>query len=556
MKNILIPVMVVTVISLTALSFAGCEKGKAASGGGAHIGAVKNAVAVDNDKIEEFVKAAWSWGGYPTGNESLIIKTLSEYITIPNDSLDFDPEWSEHGYMDKAINLLAEAVEKLKTQWGEKDIKVDDITVEILGNRDRPEINEQGKRRTPLICVNIPAFGAGAPDSSVLLYGHMDKQPEMLPWAEGLSPRTPVIKDDKLYGRGGADDGYAIFSAFTAIMALRAQNAGHARCLIIIESCEESDSVDLPYYIDKIQAQISPVSLIVCLDSGSNNYDQMWVTTSLRGVVNAWVDVRVMSEGVHSGTSSGIVPSSFRIARQLISRLENETTGEIKPAWLKADIPAEIKDQAKKTAGVLGKQIYSEFPFVDGAQPVTSDLAELLLNNTWRSQLSITGMQGLPNNPQSAGNVMLPNTRFKISMRLPPTLDSEKVADALTKELTANPPYNAAITVSDFAKGNGWAAPLLSPWLAQANKESSARFFRTSQTDTTKETMYMGEGGSIPFMGLLGQKFPQAQFMITGILGPHSNAHGPNEFLDLPYVQKVTMCVAHVLAAHHAAIQK
>ena len=515
---------------------------------------VAKADAADQNKIESFVKDAWSW---KDGNESVIIKALCDYIAIPNESPAFDPKWPENGQADKAVNLLAGAVTGLKTQWGNQGCKVDDITIEVLGHKDRPEIDEAGNRRTHLIYIDIPAFGQGATDSTVLLYGHMDKQPEMLPWAEGLAPRTPVLKDDRLYGRGGADDGYAIFSAFTAVMALRAQNSSHARCVIIVEACEESDSNDLPYYIAKLQKQIGPVSLIICLDSGSKNYDQLWITTSLRGILNAWLEVCVLTEGVHSGASSGVVPSSYRIARQLLSRLEDEATGEIKPAWLKADIPAEIRNQAKKTAENLGQLIYSEFPLANiEVQPVTGDVTELLLNLTWRPQLAVTGIQGLPNAPESAGNVMLPYTRLKISLRLPPTLDAEKAAEDVANELTSNPPYNAVVTVTDFDVGNGWAAPMLAPWLAKANNEASIRFFRTNPGDTANEAMYFGVGGSIPFMGLLGELFPEAQFMITGILGPHSNAHGPNEFLDLPYAQKITMCVAHVLAAHHEAMRE
>ena len=510
-------------------------------------------MSVDQDKIESFVKNAWSW---EEGKKSVVVEALSEYIKIPNDSPVFDPKWAEHGFMDKAVDFLIENIAKLKIQWNEHGCKVDDITVEVLGHKDHPEYDKDGNRRTPLIYINIPALGSDAPDSSVLLYGHMDKQPEMLPWDEGLGPRIPVIKDDKLYGRGGADDGYAIFSAFTAIMALRSQNVSHARCVIIVEACEESGSRDLPYYIQELKDKISPVTLIVCLDSGSGNYDQLWITTSLRGVVTAWLKVQVLKEGVHSGMSSGIVPGSYRIARLLLSRLEKEDTGEITPSWLKVKIPAEIKSQAKKTAKILGRQVYKEFPFVNNdVQPVTGDITEMLLNRTWRSQLSVTGIQGLPTTPETAGNVTLPCIRLKLSLRLPPTLDAEKAAAAVVKELTDKPPYSAVVEVSDFEIGNGWAAPKPASWLETANREASTRFFRTSGAENM-EALYMGEGGSIPFMGLLGELFPQAQFMITGILGPHSNAHGPNEFLYLPYAQKVTMCVSYVLAVHGEALRK
>jgi acetylornithine deacetylase/succinyl-diaminopimelate desuccinylase-like protein len=522
--------------------------------------------AVNQDHIESFVKDAWKWE-----EKSVIVKALHDFIAIPNTSPDFDPEWSKNGHTDRAIDLLVETITELKAQWGRQGCKVDDITIEVLGHKDRPETDEAGHRRTPLIYIDIPAFGSDAPGSSVLLYGHMDKQPEMLPWREGLGPHTPVLKDGRLYGRGGADDGYAVFSAFTAVMALRAQQASHARSVIIVEAREESDSADLPYYIRKQQERIGPVSLIICLDSGSGNYDQLWLTTSLRGIVNAWLEVKVLSEGVHSGISSGIVPSSFRIARQLLSRLEDENTGEIRPSWLKVDIPKEIRAQAAKTAKILGQRVYNEFPFVnDKVQPAAGDMTELLLNNTWRSQLAVTGSQGLPTTPESAGNVMLPHTRLKISLRLPPTLDAKEAAKAVSNELTRDPPYNAVVTVSDLSADSGWAAPPLAPWLDKANREASLRFFRAnpggaspsgaspsgaSPGGASPEALYMGEGGSIPFMGLLGELFPEAQFMITGVLGPQSNAHGPNEFLDLPYAQKITMCVAHVLAAHFEAMK-
>ena len=508
---------------------------------------------MDQNKIESFVKNAWSW---ETNKESAIIKALSAYITIPNSSPAFDPEWPKNDHTDKAVDLLVATVKELKSQWGAQGCKVDDISIEVLGSKEHPERNETGQRRTPLIYINIPAFGPKAPDSSVLLYGHMDKQPEMLPWAEGLGPRIPVLKDDRLYGRGGADDGYAIFSAFTAVMALRAQNASHARCVIIVEACEESDSKDLPHYIQKLQNQIGQVSLIICLDSESGNYDQLWITTSLRGKINAWLEVKVLTEGVHSGTASGIVPSSYRIARQLLSRLENESTGEITPSYLRVDIPAQIRQQAQKTADILGKQVTRVFPFADDkVQAVSIDASELLLNRTWRSQLAVIGIQGLPTAPESAGNVMLPYTRMKLSMRLPPTLDSEKAAAAMVRELVDAPPYGALVSVSDIDAINGWAAPALAPWLEKANNEASIRFFRIKPDDTSKEALYFGEGGSIPFMDFLGKLFPQAQFMITGVLGPHSNAHGPNEFLDLPYAQKVTMCVAYILSKHHEAMR-
>jgi acetylornithine deacetylase/succinyl-diaminopimelate desuccinylase-like protein len=353
-----------------------------------------------------------------------------------------------------------------------------------------------------------------------------------------------VLKGDRLYGRGGADDGYAIFGSLAALLALHEQGVPHARCMVLIEACEESGSYDLPHYVDHLAERIGNPSLVVCLDSGCANYDQLWLTTSLRGMTGGELSVQVLTEGVHSGDASGVVPDSFRILRQLLSRLEDETTGEIKPKELYADIPEERVQQARQCAEILGDTIHDTFPFVDGMRPVSDDLVELMLNRTWRPQLAITGADGLP--PlRSAGNVLRPQTSAKLSLRLPPTLNGSKAGERVKKLLEADPPYGAKVTFKLEKDSSGWNAPALSPWLAEAVSQASQNYFGAPAA-------YMGEGGSIPFMGMLGEKFPQAQFLITGVLGPHSNAHGPNEFLHIPTGKRVSMVVADVLARHYA----
>jgi acetylornithine deacetylase/succinyl-diaminopimelate desuccinylase-like protein len=370
----------------------------------------------------------------------------------------------------------------------------------------------------------------------------------MTGWDEDLGPWEPVIKGDRLYGRGGADDGYAIFGSLTAIMALREQGLPHARCVVLIEACEESGSYDLPAYVDHLAARIGRPSLVVCLDSGCGNYDQLWCTTSLRGLTGGNLTVRVLSEGVHSGDASGIVPSSFRILRQLLSRLEDEATGRIVVEEMHVDIPAERLTQASEAARVLDTAVFDKFPFLDGMVPMHEDLAELVLNRTWRPALSVTGVDGMP--PlSSAGNVLRPHTAVKLSLRLPPTLDGKRAGQLLQELLTKDPPYGAHVTLELEKASTGWNAPALSPWLEKAIDASSRQFFG-------RPAMYMGEGGTIPFMGMLGEKFPGAQFMITGVLGPHSNAHGPNEFLHIPMGKRVTACVSHVIHQHHLAGQR
>jgi acetylornithine deacetylase/succinyl-diaminopimelate desuccinylase-like protein len=472
---------------------------------------------MDASKIDRFIADKW---------DDDIVPQLVEYIRIPNKSPMFDTQWAQHGYMDAAVALM-EAWAKAQAIPG--------LVVEVV----------QLDGRTPLIYLEIPATGADTGEDCVLLYGHLDKQPEMTGWDEGLGPWTPVLRGDRLYGRGGADDGYAIFGSLAAIQALQAQAAPHARCVILIEACEESGSYDLPAYVDHLADRIGKPSLVVCLDSGCGNYEQLWCTTSLRGLAGGNLTVKVLEEGVHSGDASGIVPSSFRLLRQLLSRIEDEATGRILLDGLHVEVPEDRMVQARKVSQVLGEEVFDKFPFLPGMRPMAEDLTELVLNRTWRPALSVTGADGIP--PlASAGNVLRPHTAVKLSLRLPPTLDGKRAGELLKDTLLRDPPNGAQVTLELEKASAGWNAPAMAPWLERAIDAASHEFFGAP-------AMYMGEGGSIPFMGMLGEKFPGAQFMITGVLGPHSNAHGPNEFLHIPMGKKVTASVARVIAEHHAA---
>ncbi len=448
-----------------------------------------------------------------------IVPALIEYIKIPNKSPDFDPDWEANGHMQKAMDLIV--------AWC-KDHPLKDMKLEVL----------QLPGRTPLLFIDIP----GEVDDTVMIYGHMDKQPEMTGWDEGKGPWIPVMEGERLYGRGGADDGYSTFASLTALSILQEQGIPHARCVVIIEGCEESGSPDLPHYIDHLADRIGTPSLVVCLDSGAGNYDQMWCTTSLRGMVVGNLSVELLREGVHSGDASGIIPSSFRVLRILLDRLEDATTGIILPKELYAEIPEQRREQAAKVAEVLGDKVWDHFPLHKGAETVALTNTELVLERTWKPQLAITGASGLPE-VGSAGNVMRPITTARVSLRLPPEVSGEAAKEAVTKLLTENPPYGAKVTF-DCEEGNdGWNAPPVAPWLETALNEASNTYFGA-------DSVYMGEGGTIPFMGMLGEKFPEAQFMITGVLGPESNAHGPNEFLDIPTAKKLSCCVAETIRQH------
>jgi len=474
----------------------------------------------DAPAIEKYVDGKW---------DDDIVPRLVEYIRIPNKSPMFDADWVKNGYMEDAVKLME--------GWA-KAQAIPGMVVEVV----------RLEGRTPLIFLEIPAANGGSDDDCVLLYGHLDKQPEMTGWDPDLGPWKPVIKGDRLYGRGGADDGYAIFGSLAAILALQEQKAPHARCVILIEACEESGSYDLPAYVDHLADRIGMPSLVVCLDSGCANYEQLWCTTSLRGLAGGNLTIKVLSEGVHSGDASGIVPSSFRILRDLLSRIEDEDTGRILLDGLYSQIPEERLVQAKEAAKVVGTAVYDKFPFLPGMVPMAEDLSELVLNRTWRPALSVTGVDGMP--PlSSAGNVLRPFTSVKLSLRLPPTLDGKRAGELLKQTLERDPPYGAQVTLDLEKASTGWNAPAQSPWLTQAIEDASREFFG-------QPAMYMGEGGTIPFMGMLGEKFPDAQFMITGVLGPHSNAHGPNEFLHIPMGKRVTSCVARVIARHHEASQR
>ena len=469
---------------------------------------------LDTSRAAEFITTHWARSATPT---------LIDYIRIPNKSPAFDPEWSAHGYMDQAVALLE--------GWARSHLaRLPAATLEVV----------RLAGRTPVILIEVPGVSA----DTVLLYGHLDKQPEMTGWSEGLGPWTPVLRGEKLFGRGGADDGYALFAALSALLTLSDQGVPHARCVILIEACEESGSFDLPAYVEHLADRLGEPSLVVCLDSGCGNYDQLWLTTSLRGTAAGVLRVDVLTEGVHSGDASGVVPSSFRILRRLISRLERADDGAIAPAEFNAAIPEERVRQARIAAQALGDQVWTKFPFEHGMKPVSSDAVELILNRTWRPQLSVIGMAGVPA-PGDAGNVLRPFTAAKLSLRLPPTIDAEDAAARLKALFESEPPYGAKVSFTADKAGAGWNAPPLAPWLARALESASQAAFGAG-------VAMMGEGGSIPFMGMLGRRFPKAQFVITGVLGPHSNAHGPNEFLHLPTARKISQAVADVIAAHAA----
>jgi len=451
-----------------------------------------------------------------------IVPRLIEYIRIPAKSPHFDPAWASNGHIERVIRLAED--------WARAQ-PIPGLRVDIV----------RLAGRTPVLLFEVP----GSDERTVLLYGHLDKQPEMVGWRADGGAWNPVIDDGKLYGRGGADDGYAIFAALSALGALAARRVPHARCIGLIETCEESGSYDLPAYLDALAPRLGNVDLVIGLDSGCGDYERLWMTTSLRGLAAGKLTVEVLTEGVHSGDASGVVPSSFRIARKLLDRLEDSATGWILPSMFHSPIPPERVEQAGHAASILGDVIIRKFPFAAGTQPMVEAGAEAILNRTWRPALSIIGADGLP--PiANAGNVLRPFTSLELSLRLPPLVDGHAATVAMKSLLEADAPHNAHVTFETAQGATGWNAPASRPWLTRALEDAS-------QANYGKSAAAMGEGGTIPFMAMLGERFPRAQFLITGVLGPKSNAHGPNEFLHIEYAKRLTACVAEITAAHAVA---
>jgi acetylornithine deacetylase/succinyl-diaminopimelate desuccinylase-like protein len=464
---------------------------------------------MNSSVLRQFVEKVW---------QTSIVERLQAYIRIPNKSPAFDPDWERHGYMDQAIEMMA--------QWCRAQ-PVPRMSVEV---RRLPGM-------TPLLLVDVP----GELPECVLLYGHLDKQPEFTGWLPGLGPWEPVIRDGKLYGRGGADDGYAVFSSLTAIAALKAQAVPLPRCVLMIEATEESGSIHLPAHLDALGAKIGEPSLVVCLDAECGNYEQLWTTTSLRGNLVGKLKVRVLTEGAHSGLASGIAPTPFRILEQLLARIENPVTGEMTLDELRAEIPPDRRTQIVAAAGVLGAQFLDKIPFAPGVKPISADSVELLINNTWRPSLAVTGADGLP--PLSAaGNVLLPEISLKISLRLPPSVEPARASRAVQEALQRNPPYGAQVSFEPESSSGGWNAPAFAPWFEASMQRASKQVFG-------RDAVSLGGGGTIPFLRMLGERFPQTQFFVTGVLGPHSNAHGPNEFLHIDYATRLTGYAILVLPA-------
>ncbi|MFF7337783.1 M20/M25/M40 family metallo-hydrolase [Streptomyces sp. NPDC008163] len=468
----------------------------------------------DPGPVREFCDAQW---------EAEILPLVRDHIRVPAVSPAYDPEWEARGHLDRAVDAPA--------AWL-RAVPLPGLRTEVL----------RAPGRTPLIFFEVPGAGTRA-EETVLFYGHLDKQPEGGGWTGGRTAWEPSFDGTRLYGRGGADDGYALPASVTAIRALAGQGAARPRCVGVFEAGEESGSPDLDHWFGVLADRIGEVGLVVCLDSGAGDYERLWLVTSLRGACGGTLDVRVLGDGAHSGDAGGVVPSSFRVLRQLLDRVEDPATGRLRPAALHGAVPPERREQTREAAALLGDGVRERFDWYGETSAVADDPGELLLNRAWRPSLEVTGADGLPP-VASAGNVLRPHTRVKLALRLPPTVDAAAAVAELGRLLETDPPYGAAVRFTpDRVLADGWQAPAEEPWLSAALSGASRACFDGA------EIARIGQGGTIPLMGKLSRQFPGAQFLACGVLGPGANAHGPNESLHVPYARRLTASLSLTLNA-------
>ena len=452
-----------------------------------------------------------------------VIPTIEEFIKIENQSRAFDPQWETNGWNEKVCKFAVDFAKKIGVEC--KTLIIDE---------------EKGKTPVVVLVAEPETF-----ESNILMYGHLDKQPPLTEeWTDGLKPYVPITRDGKLYGRGGADDGYAFFTSALILKALQKFKLLKSRVVLFFETDEESGSKDLIYFLEKNKNHVGNPDLVICLDSGCADYNHMCLTTTLRGVMNFRVKVEVLKNGVHSGMGSGIVPDSFRIGRKIIEQIEVSDNGQLLLEDFYTNIPDDKYKEACDLVKSVGGKVDFQFPFLDGVHPTVEDGLKQYLNRNWMPQLTLIAMDGVPN-VKNAGNVLRPFTTFGFSMRLPPNLPKEKAEgtlnDFFAKKLVR--PYNAKVTHEIVGLGQGFNAPTIDPNLNALIQEACQKSYG-------KPCLFYGEGGSIPFINELNAKFPKSQFIVTGVLGPLSNAHGPNEFLHLAYLNKLLLTLTHILKAY------
>lgn len=446
------------------------------------------------------------------------LEALADFVRLPALSPDFDAQWEQNGVLLRALEDAA--------RWGKTHFP--DGIFEILSH---PGV-------TPVLWVAIPGTRPGRP---ALFYGHFDKQPEAGTWSEGLAPFEPVLRDGRLYGRGTADDGYSFYAALTAARAMDEAGRTRPRIMGIFETREESGSGDLPHYLPEIAARTGRPSVLTVLDLGVQDKTRLWRTQSLRGVVTFTLRVDVLESGVHSGVTSGIVPSSFAVMRTLLDRLEDPATGQVKVRSMHVPEPVRHMPALRRLAELSGDALWRRFPWAGDTEPRSFDPLELLLKNGWQPTLSILGAEGLPP-VREAGALLRASTTLKLSFRIPPGADAEAAAREAVELVTTNVPSKARVTVSNLHAESGFEAPAGADWLDAAWARASEELFGASAEE-------LFDGATIGILPKFVDAFGPCPFLCTGVLGTEDNAHAPDESVSLTYLTKLTCAVAAMLDA-------
>ncbi len=451
--------------------------------------------------------------------EQSILPSLSNFIEIKALSPLFEPDWDKLGELDATIDLFCEWVERQE---------LDGLTYSVHRIEDR----------SPVLLITVEGTGPG----EVVFYSHLDKQPSKPElWSEGLGPLSAVRRGPWLFGRGSIDDGYGGYLCVAALKLLQNSNTPHPKCSFLIETCEESGSYDLPPYLEALKEDLGEPDMIVVMDSGGPDYEHIWITEALRGLISGTLSIKVSHEGIHSGTSGGSIPSSFRIARTLLDRVEDSNSGQILIPEMHVDISDDLRKKAESLAGVVGNSLWDQLPTVDSLKPVSEDTADMILGMNWQPSLCVIGADGLPS-VQVAGNVLRTNTDLKLSFRIPPGVDADTIEPILKETLEKDPPYGAQVTFSPDSSANGFHSPPLEGEVRRAITESSVHF-------TGKPPLATWIGGTIPFMAMMQSRYPSAKFLCTGASGPGNNAHGPDEKLHIPSAKRLTAVLATTVAA-------
>jgi acetylornithine deacetylase/succinyl-diaminopimelate desuccinylase-like protein len=438
-----------------------------------------------------------------------------EYGTIPNVSPAYAPTWHEDGHMKLAALLLIEWV---------REREIPGAHIELV---------EQAGR-TPFIYIDIP----GTKEGTVVLCGHHDKQPGMEGWREGLGPWTPIREGDLIYGRGIADDGYSIFAAIGAVI----QAEVHPRVVILIEGSEESASRDFRAYLDLLKDKIGTADVVVGLDADGRDPQYLWLSSSYRGLVNGYLTVETLPRQFHSGIGTGVIPSCMRILRILLDRIEDPKTGLVVNQILNPEPSDEVKKGCDALAALFGDAYLDAYGLPQNLSPVTASIREMIELNQWRAGLEVTGLTGLSPHDRAA-NAMAPKLTVKLSLRLPPNVDSDAATQELKRVLETNPPYGAKVTYELLDSDDGWCSRPFS------RKTNAALSVSTKEAYGT-EPIRNGDPAGIPFVGMLAKEFPSADVLITGVLNPRSNIHAPNEEFHIPTAKKLTEWLARFLTAY------